>query len=92
MCASCAGVTREKLGSLSNDGSVFRESLEGAGGGLLSSARLEIEPFIGDMSPCFVGDDGSSDFISTSASFLTSTFSSWDSKPSVYIDVPSKNH
>jgi hypothetical protein len=39
-------------------------------------SRPEMEPFIGDISPCFVGEDKSSSFISTSAFFLKSIFSS----------------
>ena len=66
MCTSCVGVTREKLGSFSNTGSVFRGDFELEG--LPSSARFEIEPLTGEMSPCLVGDGGSSDFISTSTS------------------------
>ena len=68
-------MTREKLGSVSDIGSplrVFDPS------GLPSSARLEIEPLIGDILPCFPDetDETSSGFISTSRSFLVSDFSS----------------
>jgi hypothetical protein len=50
--------------------------------GLPSSAKFEIEPLMGEISPCFVDEDGSadedgsSDFISTSPSFLASGLSS----------------
>ena len=64
MYVSCCGVTREKFCSLSKDDSFFRD------GGLFVSTKFDIEPEIGETSPCLVG---SSVFISTSPSF----FSSW---------------
>jgi hypothetical protein len=72
MCASCAGVTREKLGRISNVGSVFLVALEVDE--LLSSARFDMERFIGEMSPSLEGN-GSSTSISRSpsASFLVSS-------------------
>jgi len=63
MYVSCWGVTREKFCSLSEDASFFRD------GGLLVSIKSDIEPEIGETSPCLVG---SSAFISTSPSFLSS--------------------
>lgn len=64
MYVSCCGVTREKFCNLSKVASLFRD------GGLLVSTKFDIEPEIGEISPCLVG---SSVFISTSPSF----FSSW---------------
>jgi hypothetical protein len=63
MYGSCCGVTLEIFCSLSEVVSFFRE------GGLLVSTKLDIEPEIGETSPCLVG---SSVFISTSPSFLSS--------------------
>src|ERR1700691_2198434 len=62
--------------SFSNEGSDLRIGFEVEG-----FARFEIEPLIGEISPCFVDEDGSvdggsSNFISTSASTLTSGLSS----------------
>jgi hypothetical protein len=76
--ASCAGVTREKFGSLSDTGSTFRDLSEDAEA-FPSSARLEIEPLIGEMSPCFPDNGDSFKFISMSpsGSFFGSSFSSW---------------
>ena len=63
MYESCCGVTREKFCSLSEVASFFRD------GGLLASTKFDIEPEIGETSPCLVG---SSVFISTSPSFFSS--------------------
>lgn len=64
MYVSCCGVTRERFCSLSKVASFFRD------GGLFVSTKFDIEPEIGETSPCLIG---SSVFISTSPSF----FSSW---------------
>jgi hypothetical protein len=63
MYVSCCGVTREKFCSLSKVASFFRD------GSLFVSTKFEIEPEIGETSPCLIG---SSVFISTSPSFFSS--------------------
>lgn len=70
----CAGVTRDRLGNFSKVGSAFRAFLVSPDD---PSGRLDNEPEIGETSPCLgVEEGGSSDFISTSPSFLPSGFSS----------------
>lgn len=75
MWATCAGVTREKLGRNSNAGSAFLVDDEED---LFSSVRLETDRLIGETSPSLVNGE-SSTFISTS--FSPSVFvlglSSW---------------
>lgn len=72
MCASCAGVTREKLGRISNVGSAFLTTLEVDA--WLSSARFEMERLIGEISPSLAGDDSSTSISrSPSASFFVSS-------------------
>jgi hypothetical protein len=62
-------VTREKSDKISNKGALLRGDFD-----LLLSARFDIELLMSEMFS--FGEDGSSDFISAFASFLTSAFSS----------------
>ena len=49
LCASCAGVTREKFGNFSNKSSPSRDDFELEA--LRSSARFDIELLMGEMLP-----------------------------------------
>ena len=91
ICTSCDGVTREKLGKISVEGSATCRRFEGAGAGVGTgdvpvSGRPDIDPEMGEISPGLpaegagmgAGAAGSSTFIATSSvpSLLISGLSS----------------